>query len=546
VSRFKSPETEEAAKKNLKMFQPGKSGNPVGRKPGTGYKQRALQAFQGLMAGKDGEEFLRSYLNNFKTNAKKPDTWQARFLAERLFKENVLDEIDEMLTRGEMRETAFLSYRLHKRAHDVQRQILFSMAKHGYLMAGRRSGKTEAFLLWFADKFIRKPNARCLYVGLTITKAMGLMWQPMIDLFGELGIKIKEHSRVDGRIVTDGGGLMQFGGNSSKDDREKNRGPYWDGIAIDEAQSQKELLYLIESILSQTLIDTNGQLLVGGTGPRTRGTYWEALYLGQWSDGKPLYPNAMRLNWNISQNPFIPDYENVLANIRAEKNLSETDPLYQREYLGRIAYDDDALVLRLGDANAFTDDELSAWVASQSVADIRFTAGMDFGFEDADALGIIAYSITRPERFLVYEWKARRQSTEEIAQATRAGIDYINTSPLFARVENKSLLIYADTGGNKITPNDLAVTYKLPILPAYKAEKEMGFELLQGEARTGHFKVRRDGPLWEECLRTVYARDEQDRLTRMIDDDTYHPDMIPAVTYGMRPVWMFGRQGGQG
>jgi hypothetical protein len=289
--------------------------------------------------------------------------------------------------------------------------------------------------------------------------------------------------------------------------------------------------------------------MIAGTGPRVRGTYWEALFLGQWSDGRPLYPDALRLNWNMSHNPFIPDFETVLATIRAEKSLSETDPLYQREYLGRIAYDDDALVLRLGDQNAFTDDELRAWIESQSVADIRFTAGLDFGFEDADALEIIAYSITRPERFLIFEWKARRQGTAEVAEAVNRGLEYVRESPLFTRVENKSLLIYADTGGNKITPTDLSRMNDkhgkpLPILPAYKADKDMGFELIQQEARTGHFKARRGGELWEECLRTVYARDDQDRLTRVVDDETYHPDAIPAAIYAMRPVWMFTRGGG--
>jgi hypothetical protein len=55
--------------------------------------------------------------------------------------------------------------------------------------------------------------------------------------------------------------------------------------------------------------------------------------------------------------------------------------------------------------------------------------------------------------------------------------------------------------------------------------------------------VRRGGPLWEEALRTVYARDEQDRLTRVVDDSTFHPDAIPAAIYAMRPVWNFTRGG---
>jgi hypothetical protein len=360
-----------------------------------------------------------------------------------------------------------------------------------------------------------------------------------MSLFAELGIKVKEQSRIEGRILTEAGGLMLFGGNGSKDEREKNRGPHWDRVAIDEAQSQKELMYLVESILSPTLLDTGGQLALAGTGPRVRGTYWEAIFLGQWADGKSLYPDALRINWNLTQNPFIPNYETALAEIRAEKQLKETDSLYVREYLGRISYDDDALVLRLAEQNAFDDDALAAWIKGQPVTDIRFTAGLDFGFTDSDAFVIIAYSTSKPERWIVHEYKQNRIGTAELAAEIRCGLAYVATSPLFAKVITKDFMIYSDTGGNAITAYDLATQYSLPIQAAYKAEKAMAVELLQDESRRGVFKARRTGPFWDESLKTIYARDDQDKLTREIDDETFHPDMIPAVTYAMRDIWLF-------
>ena len=40
-------------------------------------------------------------------------------------------------------------------------------------------------------------------------------------------------------------------------------------------------------------------------------------------------PKAFRLNFNLTDNPFIPDHEHQLEIIRQEREkLSETDPLY--------------------------------------------------------------------------------------------------------------------------------------------------------------------------------------------------------------------------
>ena len=523
------------------LFQPG---NPGGGRPkgSIGLRARTMKYLKEHVADEEGN-FLKDFYTEFFNYARQRGTPEYKAFSEMALGPDMFDKYDDWLFRGEKTDIAFLHYRLHKESTDIQRQILFSMAKYLFLMAGRRGAKTVGLRQWFADEFIDHGDARCLYIGLTSTTAMGLLWTPMLDKFEDLGIKIKAHNRVEGTITTADDGIMKFGGNTTQDEREKNRGPYWDRVGIDECQSQKQLRYLVESIIMPTLIDKNGQLACGGTGPRVRGTYWEELFLGARPDGTAIYPDALRLNWNLTQNPFIPDFENQLAMIRAEKNLKETDPLYIREYLGRIAYDDDALVLRLSEQNAFDDSELAAWIASQPVTDVRFSGGLDFGFEDADALAIVCYSVSRPERFLVYEWKANRKGTAEIAESVRAGLAYVLNDPLFKAVEKfnrEHFDIFADTGGNAITPYDLNNTYGIPVQKAYNQEKEMAFELLQDETRRGVFKCRRGGPLWEESLLTVYRRNENDQLTREIEDDVYHPDAMRAVHYAMRPIQIFG------
>ena len=70
----------------------------------------------------------------------------------------------------------------------------------------------------------------------------------------------------------------------------------------------------------------------------------------------------------------------------------------------------------------------------------------------------------------------------------------------------------------------------------------MAIELLQDETRRGMLRVRAGGAFDEEAKHTVFRRDEQDRLTREIDDDTYHPNLMDGVCYAMRPVWWFARK----
>ncbi len=530
----KSAQKQRRNTKPPKGWPKGKSGNPKGRPKGS-YSSRtaADKALRAILDEGGGDAFFDRLRKDFKGTGK--DKYAYHALIDHVVGDNVFDRLETIFRKREREDRDFFSYRIHKGCHSVQQQLLLSTEHLRLCMAGRRSGKTEGFVRLAADVKVRHEKAEVLFIGKTSTRCMELFWQPTLDMLDMLGFGVEVKNRSDGLIKTQDGAAFAFKGNANADERQKLRGGKYHLIVVDECQSQAQLKQLVEEIIEPMLIDYGGILALGGTGPRVRGEYWEFL----WADNRP----ALRLNWNISQNPFIKDYDKVLARIRAEKALSETDSLYVREYLGQISYDDDALVIRLKPENYFTDDQLAAWIKSVPVTDVRFVAGLDYGFVDADGFGIICYALNRPERWLVYEYTATRTGVRELAEAVKAGVAYVQSSPLFAGLTEKKFLIYADTGGaGKKIGYDLATQYQLPIQDAYKVNKNLAIELLQDETRQGMLRVRAGGAFDEEAKHTVFRRDEQDRLTREIDDDTFHPNLMDGVCYAMRPVWWFARK----
>ena len=533
-----------------KAGEPGH--NPNGRPKGTSINTYAkgliIEALDSPdKTGKTAlDRFLTGFIQEATTNR---NSWQARSLAEKFIPADP-EELDAIFNRAKTRDTDFMAYRVIKTCHDMQQRLILSKEKNIYMMAGRRAGKTEGMVRKGVTVAIEKEGALILYIGLSFSRCIDLFWNPTIDILNALGISISEQRRTDGCIVLANGSELHFKGNTTVDERDKLRGSKWDLVIIDEAQSQKSLSILLNEVIEPTLVDRRGQLVLAGTGPKVRGTYWEEL----WSNQKDH--KALRLNWNLTDNPFIPDHEDVLQKILTEKNLTENSPLFIREYLGGIAYDDDAMVFRLTPENVFTDTDLQAWIDNQPVSDIKFTAGLDYGYKDSDAFVIFMYSTSRPEKFLIYEYKANRNGIQELADAIRKGLDYLKT-PLFAKIPNKFCYIYCDTNEQKIT-YELYRQYGFPTQNALKYDKDFAIEILRDDIRTLKLKVRKpivkdaagsDVPdpqsFYSETLQTIYKRNDRDELTHEIDDSSFHPDLVDAILYSLRSVWAFNTQNSQ-
>lgn len=539
-------------------WKPGQSGNPAGRPKGSkSHKTEIYEMWESIKStpvGKQGNPFAAEFTKKLMDDALKGKPYAVKFFAEHYFSSDIEEKISEYLDTERDKDRDFLSYRVYKQCHSIQQQILVDHSNKIYLMAGRRSGKSEADQFKGIEKAITTREARILYIGLTITKCEQIFRKPIEEKLTSLGIK---HSfKAEGYLELENGSQIYFGGNSTMPERDRYRGFKWDLVFIDEAQSQPALPILIHEILEPTLLDRKGTLVLSGTGPKIRGTYWEEV----WTNIDKY--KATRYNWNITQNPFIPDYEEVLEKIKKEHSWADTDPTYLREYLGKISYDDDAMLYRFTDANFYTEQEFTNWINGQPIGDIKFTAGLDYGFADYSAFNIICYSESKPEKFVIWEDKFNRSSVTELAERVKKGIEYVATSQLFNRTQSlpnmpftfqsagqmsisKDFYIFCDTNEQMIS-KELYNTYGIPTLNAIKYEKALAIEMLQEEVRRGYLKVKdKNSHFYDESLKTVWKRDDKDELTHEIDNDTFHPDMMDSVLYALRQVWIYSNSLGK-
>jgi hypothetical protein len=209
----------------------------------------------------------------------------------------------------------------------------------------------------------------------------------------------------------------------------------------------------------------------------------------------------------------------------------------QRFLDGEYADDSDLIVFKPRPTCLYSGDEFHDWIASVGIANVRITAGLDIGFDDADGFVIIAYSTEDNKRWLIWEHKARREGIAELADAIKRGMAYVETLGL----PSADMQIYSDTGGGgKKSVYDLYNIYGVPCVAAYKADKDSGIELLQDDIKSGRFYLPKQGAFARECERIVWTMgDDGESVIRRIDDTTYHPDLMDAILYAMRYLWFY-------
>jgi len=388
-------------------------------------------------------------------------------------------------------------------------------------MAGRRAGKTYYIGRRFADMCAEYDDGEGLYIGLTAKNAWEQMYPHIMRALDDAGIQY-EPNAAKMQIHHGASGIIRFCGNDSKDEREKMRGYGLNRrlAIIDECQSQKDLKYLVTEILELTLIDCNGTLELYGSAPRVRGTWWENEISRE--------SNALRKQWNMFDNTYLIEPMKQLEKIIEERGWKISDPIVQREYFGRIIYDDEALVFKVKEANYFDDAALKAW-HERYAATVRAIIGLDIGYEDADAIAVLLYSANDSTIWIVHEKTVRRQLIADTVAMAQEAV------AIAKKYTNEAVYIMADFGGGgKKIAEDMYYVHKLPILPAEKQSKEAEVENLQAGISTARVKIRKGGAMDLDCMKVVYMRDEMDRIIRTIDETVHHSDIIDAVLYAHR------------
>lgn len=493
-------------------WKKGYSGNPLGR-------QGNRKLTESLRQQLNAEDFVKLIIDRAFDNASKDSSQYAKLIYnyfDGMPQEYKPKEPDDVNRRDAIR------FRIRRGLFGAQLELMDTPKRRRIGMAGRRAGKTYYIGRRISDVAAEYPDGEILYIGLTSKNAWEQMYTHVTGAMDAAGIEYKANATKN-QIEFGNGGVIRFLGNDSKDEREKMRGYGRNRrlCILDECQSQKELKYLVTEIIEPTLFDTGAPLEMYGTPPRIRGTFWEL----EWGNANI---DACRRSWSMFDNPFIANANEQLETVLKERGWSVNDPIVQREYYGRIVYDDEALVLKVKDSNYYDDAKLKAWV-EQHGATVRATVGLDLGYEDADAVCVLLYSERDEKIWLVHEKTVRRQSIDDTVAMAHEALD------IAAIYSQAKTYIMADMGGlGKKIGEDMYYKHKLPIMPAEKSSKEAAIENMQSDINASRMMIRKGGEFDTDAMKVVYGRDELDRLTRIVDDNVYHSDIIDSVLYAHR------------
>jgi len=468
------------------------------------------------------DPYYKQYLEKFtKIALEKPTSAAGLMVAEQLFKDGVIDALDEQTDKALAKDTAFYQYRLQQRLFNEQKNVFNDyISKKIAVMCSRRAGKTEGnsdFIL----KIAAIPNSPILYINLTFENAINQIFDLILKEAERVELNISKSSKNNGFIQFSNGSSILLKGNKDRSEADKLQGGKYRLVIIDEAQSQCNMTYLIETIIEPMLTDFEDSVLIlTGTPPRRKGTYFEKVWNNnEWT----------KYHWTMKENPFIKNVEQKIQEVCAEKGVTPDSAFIKREYFGEIAYDTEAQV--------FKDYKVYQGAIPSDFVPTHIYTGVDFGYADYNGVVTLAANVDQKRCYVIFERKFNKATVSQIIDTVREGFEN-GKRFILERNPNADLAncnIFTDTNEKSIT-YELSQTYGLPAYCAYKYDRALAMETLAEWCRTGRILNIENGEVANEFEQTLYKRDELDNITSELDDG-FHPDITMALLYASRQLF---------
>ena len=515
---FNSDSAKKAQKTALPEVQAKKNGT---QKMNKLIKGEIYNELRKAIIDSDGKTkpFYQEYIHKLcKEGLRDPNSPIGRLWAEQLLQQDIISMLDEQTERNLNKDIDFTQFRLQKRLFKEQKDVFNDFTSRRKLaMCSRRAGKTEGNV----DEILKvaaKPDSRIVYINLTFDNAIEQMYDKVIEEAKRCEIAITDDDKNSGIIHFANGSTVHFKGNKDRAQADKLQGFGNRLVIIDEAQSQINMNYLIDTILSPTLMDyEDSVLLLTGTPPRRKGTYFEAA----WNN-----PAWTKYSWTMFQNPYIKNPDAEINRKCEEKGCTRDSAFIQREFFGKIVYDSEAQVFK--DYKVYRGP-----VPSDFIPD-HIYEGVDFGFSDFNGIVVLAANVAQRRAYVIFERKFNKSTITEIIEKVREGFED-GKRFIIERNPNADLAdcnIFTDSNEKSIT-YELSQKYGLPAYCAYKYDKSMAMEQLADDCRTGRIMNIEDGEVANEFEQTLYKRDDQDNITSELDDG-FHPDITMALLYAAR------------
>lgn len=382
-------------------------------------------------------------------------------------------------------------------------------------VCSRRSGKTVACAADLIDTALKTPGGVCLYITLSRSNAKKIIWRDLkkINRDYKLG-GVENLSELS--MTFPNTAIIYLSGAKDTNEIEKFRGMAIKKVYIDEAQSFRAYIQeLIDDVLSPALMDYAGTLVLIGTPP--------PIPTGYFSDAYQKSTSWSKHHWTFWDNPFILTkskltHHQMLQRELTRRGVTAEDPSIQREWFGKFVLDSDALLLHYNTLK-------NHFQSLPTITPLKYNyiLGIDLGFDDADALAVIAWSEADPVTYLVEELVVTQQGLTEL-------VEQIQT--LQKKYDFSKIVI--DQGGlGKKLAEEMRRRHQLPVEPADKARKMENIAFLNDALRTGRFKAKSGSKFAQDSYLVEIDKDKS-TPDKVKVSDKYHSDIIDAVLYAFK------------
>ena len=414
----------------------------------------------------------------------------------------------------------FYSRRFNVTSFLFQQQLAFveDPAPYKVAVCSRRSGKTTACAAHLIHMALNTPGSNSLYITLTRDTAKKLVWKELRRINREHKLLGKENE-TELSIVFPNESTIFLSGCLNATEIEKFRGLALNLCYIDECQSFREYIReLIDDIIAPALIDYAGSLcLIGTPGPIPAGFFHEcAVEQPAWSKHK----------WTLWDNPHLPKKSGVSQQTLLDRELKRRgvtadSPSIRREYFGEWVLDSDSLLLHY-------DSSRNDYQSLAPNIKYNYILGVDVGFDDADALAVLAWSEQDPTTYLVQEVITVKSDITTLANQIRTLQSQYDISK-----------ITMDFGGlGKKIGEELTRRFQIPVEPADKARKMENYALLDDALRTGAFKAKKDSRFAKETYLMEIDRDKTTPDSIKVSS-RFHSDIIDSVLYAFKVSYAY-------
>lgn len=359
-------------------------------------------------------------------------------------------------------------------------------------VCSRRAGKTYCVTRAMIKSCLKRPGALVGYLTKTRDWAEELVWEPL-QTISERNHLYGDFNNAKLRCRLPNKSKIRLAGAKDKAQTEVLRGFGYDLLVIDEAGSIDPVImrYVTREILPAALGETKGTLLVVGTPNESCSGFFHDITTDS-SRGYSVH------HWTQRQNVMFPRWAHIhdptareaaveayLAEERKLHGYAETDPEYQREYLGLWTRNEELFIYRILDKNL---------VYAPEDIDLRHILAIDLGWWDMTAWELVGYNQQHMKMWECHSTEDQKLTFPDIMVNTFDYIEACHDDEGYCSIEK---IVIDTAGAGKVVQETMAKEvgkkFEIPCVAAKKNQKAVGMKMLASDFRTEQAYLRPDG-----------------------------------------------------